>query len=195
MTGMSHALSLALALATAGAAAAAPPADGGRNTRPIVLGDDAPACAPDADVPALKLKVAGLKHRGGYLRAELYPANDADFLKPDRLLEAEGKPFRRVWVPVPATGPAEVCLKAPGPGTWAVSVLHFAERRWKFDFRRDGAGFTNNPKLGLARPKAAAVAIPVAVGGRETTVVMNYLHGLGFRPIARKAERLAGAAD
>ncbi|WP_448586280.1 DUF2141 domain-containing protein [Thermaurantiacus sp.] len=186
---------LLLALGAAPVAAAAPLVEGAPNTRPIVLGDDAPACAPGAREPAIRLRVVGLRAHAGFLRAELYPANDADFLKPDRLLEAEGKPFRRAWVAVPAAGPAEICLRAPQPGTYAVSVVHLDSPRWKFDLRRDGAGFTNNPRLGLGKPKAARVATAIGPRGAEATIVMNYLQGLAFRPLARPAQHFAEARD
>jgi uncharacterized protein (DUF2141 family) len=160
---------------------AAPPVEGARNTRPIVLGDDRAACA--AGEPAIRLSVTGLKAREGYLRAEIYPATAEDFLKPDRLLEAEGKPFRRAWVAVPASGPIDICLRTAGPGRYAVSVVHLKERRWKFDFRKDGAGFSNNPRIGMGKPPVEAVAVTLPDGRGRETVVMNYLQGLAFRPL------------
>ncbi|MCS6986252.1 MAG: DUF2141 domain-containing protein [Sphingomonadaceae bacterium] len=165
--------------------------EGAPNTRPIVLGDDADACGGDAEGPAVRVEVAGLKERSGYLRAELYPATREDFLKPDRLLEAEGKPFRRAWRAVPPAGPAVLCLKAPQPGQYALAVVHVRERRWKFDVRRDGAGFSNNPRLGLGRPPVERVAFAVGGGVTRQTVVMNYLQGLAFRPLPAPAARWA----
>jgi uncharacterized protein (DUF2141 family) len=173
-------LILSLALA-AGPLPAATLVEGAPNSRPIVLGDDAAACA--GQEPAVRLSVTGLKARSGYLRAELYPATRDDFLKPDRLLEAEGKPFRRAWLAVPLTGPVEICLRTPGPGTYAFSVVHLSEKRWKFDFRRDGAGFSNNPRIGMGKPPVEAVAVSLPSGRGRETIVLNYLQGLAFRPL------------
>jgi uncharacterized protein (DUF2141 family) len=182
---------LALLAALAAPVPAAPLVEGAPNTRPIVLGDDAAACA--AGEPAMRLVVVGLKTRAGYVRAELYPATEGDFLKPDRLLEAEGKPFRRAWVAVPAAGPLEICLKTPGPGAYAFSVVHLAEKRWKFDFRRDGAGFSRNPRIGLGKPPVMAVAVELPAGRGRETVVMNYLQGFAFKPLKGAGAPAAGA--
>jgi len=65
-----------------------------------VLGSDSAACAGGAG-PAIRANVSGLKDRSGELKLELYPANDADFLKDDRDLIKEGKFFRRIRVPTP----------------------------------------------------------------------------------------------
>ncbi len=161
----------------------------------MLMGDDSPACAPGSREAAVKVRVEGLKSRSGHVRAELYPATEADWLKPDRLLEREGKPFRRAWLPVPARGPVELCLKAPGPGIYGISVVHQARPRWKFDVLKDGAGFSGNPRIGRGKPGHQEVAVRVGPGRSEQIVVMNYLQGLAFRPLKRPAERVAGAAD
>ncbi len=170
-----------------------PLVEGAPNSRPILMGDDAAACAPGAREMAVKVRVEGLRARSGAVRAELYPATEADWLKPDRLLEREGRPFRRAWLPVPAAGPVELCLKVPAPGVYGVSVVHQASPRWKFDFLRDGAGFSGNPRIGRRQPRHDEVAFRVAAGRVDQTVVMNYLQGLAFRPIRQPREQVAGA--
>ncbi|MFN7174569.1 MAG: DUF2141 domain-containing protein [Thermaurantiacus tibetensis] len=182
-----------LALAPVLAAEAAPGlVEGAPNTRPIVMGDDAPACAPGSREAAVRVRVEGLRARSGTVRAELYPATEADWLKPDRLLEREGRPFRRAWLPVPAAGPVELCLKVPAPGVYGVSVVHQPSPRWKFDIFRDGAGFSGNPRIGRAKPRHDEVAFQAGAGRVEQLVVMNYLQGLAFRPLRRAEERVAG---
>ncbi|MFQ3665640.1 MAG: DUF2141 domain-containing protein [Sphingomonadaceae bacterium] len=183
------------ALLSAAPAAASGLVEGAPNSRPIVMGDDARACAPGSREPAMLLRIEGLKHREGVVRAELYPATEEDWLKPDRLLEQERKPFRRVWLPVPAAGPVTLCLKTPGPGRYAFSVVHQSSPRWKFDFLRDGAGFTNNPRIRRSKPAVEEVAVQLPAGRGEATVVMNYLQGLAFRPLRQPNERLAGKGD
>lgn len=185
---------LAALLVAPAAAGDAPLVEGAPNSRPIVMGDDSPACAPGSREPAVKVRVEGLRARSGHVRAELYPATEADWLKPDRLLEREGKPFRRAWLPVPASGPVELCLRAPAPGLYGISVVHQPSPRWKFDLFRDGAGFSGNPRIGRRRPGHDEVAVRVGPGRTEQLVVMNYLQGLAFRPLRQAEQRLAGPA-
>ncbi len=183
----------ALLLAAPALASGAVLVEGAPNSRPIRMGDDAAACAPGSREPAVRVRVEGLRSRAGHVRAELYPATEADWLKPDRLLEREGKPFRRAWLPVPASGPVELCLKVPAPGVYGVSVVHQSSPRWKFDLFRDGAGFSGNPRIGRAKPGPDAVAFRAGAGRVDQVVVMNYLQGLAFRPLRRPVEHMAGA--
>ena len=88
-----------------------------------VLGSDAAACRP-GEGPAIAVEVAGLKDRTGELKLELYPGEEADFLKDDRVLIAAGKTFRRVTVPTPATGPTTLCIRVPKPGRYALLLTH-----------------------------------------------------------------------
>lgn len=183
---------VALLAAAPALASGAALVEGAPNTRPIVMGDDAPACAPGSREAAVRVRVEGLRARSGTVRAELYPATEADWLKPDRLLEREGRPFRRAWLPVPAAGPVELCLKVPAPGVYGVSVVHQPSPRWKFDIFRDGAGFSGNPRIGRSKPRHDEVAFQAGAGRVEQLVVMNYLQGLAFRPLRRAEERVAG---
>lgn len=82
-----------------------------------ILGSDAAACTSGG--PAIRVTVDGLKDRTGELKLELFPANDADFLKDDRDLIKEGKFFRRVRLPTPASGPIVLCIRVPTPGPYA----------------------------------------------------------------------------
>lgn len=141
------------------------------------------ACRSHESGPAVRVAIAGLKDRQGLLRLELYPANDEDFLAPDKALIAAGKPFRRVEQPVPAVDGTMMCIRAPASGRYALSVLHDRDGDGKFGFLRDGVGFTNNPRLGRRKPDAALVAIAVGPGMTQARIVMNYRRGLGFGPL------------
>lgn len=150
-----------------------------------VLGDST-ACAGGGG-PAIRVNVSGLKDRIGELKLELYPANEADFLKDDRDLIKEGKFFRRVRVPTPQSGPITLCIKAPTPGHYALLFTHNRDGRNKFDFWSDGAGFPSNVKLGRTRPKLDMAAINVGSGVTTTNIQAQYLRGLGgFGPIKSK---------
>ncbi|PZR48274.1 MAG: hypothetical protein DI537_59070, partial [Stutzerimonas stutzeri] len=120
----------------------------------------------------------------GTLRLELYPANDQDFLAPDKVLIAAGKPFKRVEQQVPSVEGTTMCIRAPASGRYALSVLHDRDGDGKFGFLRDGVGFSNNPRLGRRKPEAAKVALNVGPGVAQVQIVMNYRRGLGFGPLA-----------
>ncbi|WP_082730963.1 MULTISPECIES: DUF2141 domain-containing protein [unclassified Sphingomonas] len=166
-----------------GFALAAAAATGAPATAQAILGEDAAVCAADSG-PAIRVNVTGLKDRVGRLKLELYPANEQDFLKDDRDLRAEGKFFRRIWAPMPPSGPVAICIKAPAPGRYALLFTHDRDGRNKFDFWKDGAGFPSNVKLGRARPKLHQAVINVGDGVTTTNIRAQYLRGLsGFGPI------------
>src|SRR3546814_2732156 len=77
------------------------------------LGKAEPACRPKETGPALIVHVVGLKERKGLVRAEVYPANDADFLQDDAILINQGKTFRRVALELPPSGTATLCIRVP----------------------------------------------------------------------------------
>lgn len=134
--------------------------------------------------PAVRVTIEGLKDRKGMLRLELYPANDSDFLAPDKQLIAAGKVFRRVVHAPAATGPVILCIRAPGAGRYALSVLHDRDGDARFSYLRDGAGVSNNPKFKRAKPKGSAAAIQIGPGVTTTRIIMNYRKGLGFGPLS-----------
>ena len=136
--------------------------------------------------PAVNVSVVGLKDRRGKLILELYPDNDADFLQSDKILIAASKPFRRVPMTMPSTGPVSICVRAPDPGRYTLALLHDRDNNGKFGLSGDGVGFANNPKLGFRKPKAKAVALAIGTGVRSISIVMNYRQGIGVGPIKRQ---------
>jgi uncharacterized protein (DUF2141 family) len=147
-----------------------------------MLGIDAGRCRTSETGPAFLVNVEGLKYRAGRLKLELYPANDADFLADDNVLIAAGKSFARVDAATPADGPAQLCIRAPAPGRYALSLLHDRNGDRKFELSSDGIGFSGNPKLGWSKPAAKTVVVDVGDTPKRITIVMNYRHGLGMRP-------------
>ena len=164
----------ALALSMTAYAAVPPKAERGRS------GAD---CRVAESGPAVNVNVLGLKDRRGNLILELYPENDADFLKSDKALIAAGKPFRRVPMAVPSAGPVSICIRAPRPGRYALALLHDRDENGKFGLSGDGVGFANNPKLGLRKPKVQTVALAIGQGVRSIPIVMNYRQGIGVGPV------------
>ncbi len=149
------------------------------------LGKAEAACRANEAGPALLIEVSGLKDRKGLLRAELYPANDADFLADDNLLIQQGKTFRRVDMSIPPAGNPLICLRVPSPGSYSLSILHDRDRNLKFNLLSDGIGFSGNPVLARSKPKAAATTL---IAGSELTrikVTLNYLRGFSMRPLSK----------
>ncbi len=135
-------------------------------------------CRPNEKGPAIVATAVGLKDRRGTLRLELYSPVDGEWLEDDRDLVRDGKVFRRAVLAVPAQGPVELCVRAPHAGEWSLALIHDRAGAKKFKLSSDGIGFSNNPKLGLSPPKAAAAAIAVGPGVTRINVVMNYRRGL-----------------
>lgn len=148
-----------------------------------VLGSDAGACSGGGGIGILAT-VVGLKDRTGELKLELYPANEADFLKDDRDLLTAGKLFRRVRAPTPQGGEVQMCMRVPHPGRYALLFTHNRDGKNKFSIWQDGAGFASNQRLGRSRPKVGQAIVDVPAGGLSVTIRAQYLHGLsGFSPI------------
>lgn len=139
-------------------------------------------CRPDESGPAFIINLVGLKDRAGNLKAELYPANDTDFLADDNILLNAGKTFRRVVMDVPASGPVQMCIRAPAAGTYGLTVLHDRDKDRKFNLSRttgDGIGFGGNPaSQGPFKPKIAIARATVGTGPTPVNIVMLYRTGL-----------------
>jgi uncharacterized protein (DUF2141 family) len=149
------------------------------------LGQAEGRCRAGEPGPALLINVTGLKDRGGTIKAELYPANDEDFLADDNVLINARKTFRRVVIDVPASGPVQVCIRAPSAGTYGLSLLHDRDANRKFGLSIDGVGFGSNPaSLGPFKPKIAVGRVVAGGGITPVTVRMMYRRGLmSFGPI------------
>lgn len=142
------------------------------------LGKAAGRCRADESGPAFLVDVRGLKDRRGLLKLELYPDRDGDFLADDNVLLSAGKTFRRVEISVPATGPVEMCIRAPALGRYALSLLHDRDGDRHFALSSDGVGFAGNPKLGWSKPRASQASAVVGNGPTRLRIVMNYRRGL-----------------
>lgn len=148
------------------------------------LGKAEGQCRPNEPGPAVIVTLVGLKDRRGTLRAELYPDNDNDFLQDDNILINQGKTFRRVEIAVPQAGAVTLCIRTPGHGAYTLSLLHDRDSNRKFGLSTDGVGFANNPRLGLSKPKAAAVRFQTGTGLTPISIRLNYRRGLlSFGPL------------
>ena len=141
-------------------------------------------CRPNEKGPAIVATATGLKDRTGTLRLELYAPIEGEFLGDDRDLVRDGKVFRRTVLPVPAAGPAELCIRAPHAGEWALALIHDRAGSKKFKLSSDGIGFSGNPHLGLSKPKAEAATVAIGPGVTKISIRLNYRHGLlSFGPL------------
>ncbi|MEN9682477.1 MAG: hypothetical protein RLZZ427_228 [Pseudomonadota bacterium] len=147
------------------------------------LGKAEGRCRSNEPGPALLVSPIGLKDRSGNLKLEVYPANDTDFLQDDNILIMAGKVFRRVEVAIPAAGEPVLCIRVPTAGSYSVALLHDRDQNHKFNWIRDGIGFSGNPKLGWSKPPAAATKMVAGPGMTQLHIVMNYRHGMGVAPI------------
>jgi uncharacterized protein (DUF2141 family) len=169
---------------TATAAAPDPPSEVEFGMPAYMLGQAGGQCRPEESGPAVLINVSGLKDRSGRLRAELYPANDSDFLQDDKILVRAGKTFHRVERTLPPSGPVQLCIRVPGPGPFTLALLHDRDMNRKFGFSSDGFGFPGNPVLRLGRPKAASATFVAGKGITEINIRMNYRRGLlSFGPL------------
>lgn len=143
---------------------------------PEILGTDAAACRPGANETAALVRVAGLKDRKGRLRLQYYPNNPATWL-------ASGAYLRRQEVAVTPAGDMVLCITVPEAGSYAFVVLHDRDEDGRLSIWSDGVGFSNNPKLALAKPKIEKIVYKVGDGVTPIAIVMNYRRGLSVRPI------------
>lgn len=150
------------------------------------LGKAEGQCRAGETGPAFLVEVVGLKDRSGRLKLEVYPADQTDFLADDNILVSAGKTFRRVEVPVPASGTPTLCVRLPAAGTYAVSLLHDRDTDRRFNWRIDGIGFSGNPKLGWSKPAAAKVATRAGDTPTSIRIVLNYRSGLGVAPLRQE---------
>ena len=142
-------------------------------------------CRANEPGPAFLVNVQGLHDRQGRIKLEVYPSNNQDFLADDNVLINAGKTFRRVDMPLPPSGPVQLCIRVPQAGAYSLMVLHDRDSNHRFSLSGDGVGFGGNPRLRLSRPSAAVTR--VVAGPRVTSVdiIMNYRRGMAFRPLGR----------
>lgn len=164
-----------LLILTAASLAAIPPAAGAQ----AAVGPEASACRASAGQSAILVNVTGLRRPTGFLRVQVHGDDAATWL-------GDKTHLKRIEVPVTATN-MPVCVRVPGPGRYAVAVRHDEDGDRKLT-RRDGGGFSGNPRLSVVnlRPsyQQSAFVVPEA-GVKRVNVVLNYLFGLSIRPVGR----------
>ncbi|WP_199553455.1 DUF2141 domain-containing protein [Sandaracinobacteroides hominis] len=131
-------------------------------------------CDSSQGQPAALATVHGFRDRKGNLRIAIYRAREEEFL-------ASGRYVQRLDVPMTASGEMTVCAPVPEPGDYIVVALHDRDANGKLGPFKDGAGFSRNPKLALAKPKVESVQVRLD-GVTPLRIELNYLQGLKPAP-------------
>ena len=131
------------------------------------------ACVPGK--PSVIVHLAGFKQATGRVKISLYGPDSRRWL-------AKGGKISKVKVPVTARS-MDVCLSVPTPGRYAVAVHHDLNVNGERD-RRDGGGYSRNPKVSLFNPKPefSKAAFEVGNGPARIGVTLLYIKGLGVGP-------------
>src|SRR3546814_20652637 len=83
---------------------------------------------------AAGVHVVGFKDRVGNLRVQAYGSDPSEFRE-------SGKKIVRVEGEVSPAGKMSVCVPLPGPGTYALVVLHDRDANGRLSVWSDGVGF------------------------------------------------------
>lgn len=146
------------------AAAASGPAGAASNTEQVRQDG---TCADANGRPEILVRVSGFRNQKGGFRVNVYNGNPEEFLK-------KGKKIVRVDTPV-AGDQMEVCVWVAREGNYALVVMHDINANGKYNWTKDGAGASNNPKPRLGKPKYKEVAFKVGPGRTELDISLHYL--------------------
>jgi hypothetical protein len=141
------------------------------------VGPYASLCA--SGKPSILARVSGFKSATGMVSIKLYQSGP-------KFLD-KGAYLRKVELPVTRTGPMDICVPVPASGRYALSVRHEVKGEKS---RADGGGFSGNPNISLIdvalkrKPKAEEVTFSVEDSTRLVPIVLKYLQGGSFRPVA-----------
>lgn len=127
---------------------------------------------------AAHVAVRGLRAPTGLLVVYLWADERSAFLE-------HGRSLVRVEAAVDSRTPPAICLQAPAPGRYAISVRHDVDGDRRRLDSSDGGGFSRNPRLSLAhlRPAMREVLIALGPGTTSVEIVLNYRFGLTVRPL------------
>ena len=132
------------------------------------IGNDMSECR-GANGPAVLVTVDGIKASTGRVRAQVYRATAADWLK-------KGRWLNRVELPAKA-GSMSFCLPVPASGNYAVAVRHDLDGDGETDLMGDGGAMSNNPSINifnLGKPSVTKTSFPVGNGVKSISIRMRY---------------------
>lgn len=120
--------------------------------------------------PAVLVSVRGIKSATGRIRVQSYRATPGAWL-------SKGAWINRIETGASSTA-MNFCVPVPSAGKYGIAVRHDRNGNGKTDFRQDGGGFSNNPKLSifnLGKPSVGSVAFDASAGVTRITVNMQYM--------------------
>lgn len=139
----------------------------------------APICATGSS-PAMLVHVVGIRSESGTIRVQAYAGDPARYFDKGSYIER---------IDMPTAKGREICVPVPKPGIYAISVRHDANGNGKSDMK-DGGGMSGNPQLSVwdlitkSKPDPRDVQVQVGAGVTPVKVVMNYVQGGSFKPVA-----------
>lgn len=152
---------------------------GGSLARAEAMNAAAPICR-EGNTPAVLVEVIGIRGEAGTIRVQAYGGDPAHYFDKGSYLE-------RIDMPTPRG--AEICVPVPKPGVYAISVRHDSNGNGKSDLK-DGGGMSGNPRMSLwdlalkNKPDPKSVQVKVGTGVTPVRIVMNYVQGGSFKPLA-----------
>jgi len=139
----------------------------------------APICLAGGS-PAILVHVSGLRSESGMIRVQAYGGDPARYFDKGAYIER---------IDMPTAKAREICVPVPKPGIYAISVRHDVNGNGKSDMR-DGGGMSGNPRMSVwdlitkSKPDPKDVQVQVGTGVTPVKVVMNYVQGGAFKPLA-----------
>ena len=141
-------------------------------TRPAVIAAEEDGQCLSPETYDIKVRVENLRSFDGLLTVELY--ND----DPEGFIKKSGR-LKRIRLSLENSGQI-ACLKAPGPGTYAVVLYHDENANRKFDkgflgIPIEGFGISRNPPIGFGAPDLEEASFSLDGEPVILDIKMNYL--------------------
>lgn len=139
----------------------------------------APICSAGSS-PAILVHVVGVRSDSGTIRVQAYGGDPARYFDKGTYLER---------IDMPTAKARDVCVPVPRAGTYAISVRHDVNGNGRSDMK-DGGGMSGNPRMSVwdlitkNKPDPREVQVQVGSGVTPVRVVMNYVQGGSFKPLA-----------
>lgn len=120
--------------------------------------------------PTVDVSITGLRNAKGQILVCL-TTNPKAF--PDCSKDATS-----IHIAVKTADAADFTIRAPGPGTYAIAVVHDENANNKMDMAlflpKEGFGFSRNPALGMGPPKFKSASF-VVTGDTRQSIRMKYM--------------------
>ncbi len=122
-------------------------------------------------LPLIRITVVNVENSDGNLMFSLYDDNPKTFMKYRTYLKKLHAPAMEIET--------VVCIRAPEPGEFAVTVYHDEDADRDFDrnflgFPKEGYGFSNNPRIRFPLPRHKDVKFAVAEDETDIEIVLHY---------------------